>query len=200
MQAKHRPEDFRPDVPPGYLPRRAFLALSDLAVGSYTSLVQRGQLPMMPPPPDAPKFLLQEALYPVPESELEWFDVRGWSPVSALAFIIAQMFIAEHTCSRDRATAIARHTLALHRRWPQITEAADRIIASDPTPPPDVLFAAIGAAEHPQIAVGTLSEMAAQCPHPASIIAVSATQAALTLRRRALDYRIDISGFWETGR
>jgi len=202
MQARTNPDDFRPAMPPGYMPRSDFLRLCDLSVGTYTSLVQRQQLPLMPPPADAPGFLLQEASYPVPDSDLEWFDARGWSPFAALAYLAEQAFVDEHKCSRDFATAIARRTLAVHQRWPEIAEAVDRGEArGDQHPHPNILLAAITCDDGSRLVdIGTLQEIGSNHPSAAGIIAISLTKAALTLRRRAVEQNIDINGFWHAGR
>jgi hypothetical protein len=198
MQARHRPEGFRPDLPAGYLPRSSFLLLTNLTVGTYTSLMQRGQMPAMPPPPDAPAFVLQELGYKVHDSELD-FDARGWAPGSALAFIVAQMFVDQHTCSRDLATAVARGTafMSRHSRWAKVTAAADRLISGRQHA--NFLIAARSEGDKRQAAIGTLAEIGEEWGDAENLIAVSLTQAAATLRRRASEHGIDIAAFWKTG-
>ena len=154
MQARHHPEGFRPDLPPGYLPRSSFLLLTNLTVGTYTSLVQRGQMPTMPPPPDAPAFLFEEVGDKVHYFGLEGFDVRGRSTRGS-AFIVAQMFVDQFSVSRDLATAIACGTAFMSRypRWPEATAAADRLISVADTP--SIWVAAHTEGDKRQAAIGT---------------------------------------------
>lgn len=88
-------------------------------------------------------------------------------------------------------------------RWTEIAETSAEVAAGK-EPRTHILFAAIEWPGQPpkendpkpKIGVGTLREIAAAHPNAGGIIAVSATECAALLRRRAAQARIDLGEFW----
>ena len=87
--------------------------------------------------------------------------------------------------------------MSRYPRWPEVTAAADRLISGRRHA--NILVAAHTEGDKRQAAIGPLAEIAEKWGNVESLIAVSVTEAAATLRRRASEHGIDISGFWEKG-
>ena len=172
---------------PGLQSRDEFLKLVGLEVEAFNSLRRRRQLPIVPP-------------LDMPE---EWVNAGGWSPLTALALNMALALTERYRLSRTRAAEIARYVFAVPKRWADISRTSLQL-ANGNEPDFHVLFASLDLAgvkptkrdPDPIIAVGTLTEIAAEYPTATSIIAVSVTQCAALMRQRAQRAKIDLGDFW----
>ena len=172
---------------PGLLSRDELLALVGLELEAFNSLRRRNQLPQRPPRELTP----QEA------------DARGWSPYSALALVVALEMVDRYKLSRTRAAEIAARVYVVQERWADISKTG-LLLADGNDPGFHVLFASIDLPgvrvnkrrPDPTIAVGTLSEIAAEHPLATGIIAISITRCAALMRQRAARGKIDLSEFW----
>jgi hypothetical protein len=77
-------------------------------------------------------------------------------------------------------------------------------VAAGESPTADILFGVVDwtggppkKRSRPNIAVGTLPEIATQYPCAQNIIAVSATRCAALLRQRAARAKMDLGDFWD---
>jgi hypothetical protein len=169
------------------LGRAEHCALCDLEVEAYNALHRRGQVPLVPNL-DLPERVRNE---------------RGYSPGTAFALIIATEFVDRFGMSRNQATSLASYSLGLHSRWKDVAKTSAAVAAGE-VPTTDILFGVVdwtGATpkkrSRPNIAVGTLPEIARQYPNAKNIIAVSATRCAALLRQRAALAKIDLGDFWD---
>jgi len=168
--------------------RAEHCALCGLEVEAYNALYRRGQVPLVPN-------------LNLPESVR---NERGYSPTSALALIIANEFVDRFDLSRDRAAELAVHSLALFGpRWGDVAKTSAAVAAGE-SPMADILLGVVdwtGAASkkrnRPNVALGTLPEIADQNPSAQNIIAVSATRCAALLRQRAARAKIDLGDLWK---
>lgn len=174
---------------PGLKSRNEFLALVGLELEAFNSLRRRDQLPQRPP-------------YELSE---EVADARGWSPIAALALVMALELVDRYELSRDRAADIASPVHAVLGRWADISRTS-RQVADGKEPEFHVLFASLDLPSvkptkkraDPKIAVGTIKEITAEYPTATGIIAVSVTRCAALMRQRAARTKIDLRDFWET--
>jgi hypothetical protein len=186
MQEPKR-SDLLPKRIPGLQSRAEFLILTGLELEAFNSLRRRHQFPQSPP---------------VDWSE-EWQDAQGWSPLAALALVMALALADRYQLSRTRAAEIAAHVGVINRRWRDIS-AASREVAEGGEPEQDILFASLDLPDvhptkkqpDPTVDVGTLEELAAKYPTTTSLIAVSVTRCAALIRQRAKKAKIHISNFW----
>jgi hypothetical protein len=176
-------------MPVKMLGRAEFCALVDLEVEAYNSLHRRELVPLVPDL-DLPESVRNE---------------RGYSPTGALALTAAIEFVDRFGLSREQAASIAVYALQLFGpRWKDVagTSAA---LAAGKLPGEHILFGVVDWAgappkrgSRPNVAVGTLREIAGQYPTGENIIAISATRCAALLRQRAARAKIDLGEFWDS--
>lgn len=191
----------------GQIDRTAFLALADLEVPAFYSLRRRDQFPQRPPL----------------ELGIDWDLTIGWSPITALAFIVSTALVERYAVSRDRAARIAAHTTRIisssKHKWPEVVAGAIAIVEGRANPPPDILLASLDVPgiksienldplieqalarrlPDPVIEIGTLAEIARKWPNASAMIAVSITRCAADMRKRAIRHKIELSDFWKNG-
>jgi hypothetical protein len=180
--------------PKGQMDRTAFLALADLEVPAFYSLRRRDQFPLRPPP----------------ELGIERDVTTGWSPISALSFIVSTALVDRYAISRDRAAQIAGQTIRVvsssKAKWPEVVAGATAINEGR-EPPPDILLASLDVPgiqptkkkPDPVIEIGTLENIARNWPNASAMIAVSITRCAADMRNRAIRHKIDLGDFWGNG-
>ncbi len=186
QQPRHR--NFLPARLPGLLDRNDFLTLVELDVEAFNSLRRRDQLPLTQPH-ELPK---------------DWQDARGWSPLAALALIMALELVHRYELSRKRAAEIAGRVSVADVRWADIC-ATSREAANGKEPAFDILYASVdlpgvkptNRSPDPTIAIGTAEEIAAKHPTAIGLIAVSVTQCAALMRQRAARRKIDLGKFFD---
>ena len=162
-----------------------------LNLEAFNSLRRRDQLPQRPP-------------YELSE---EAADARGWPTTSAFALVVALEFGERYGLSRNRAAEIAASIHAVKKRWADISRSSKQL-AEGHEPEFHVLYAAVDIPgvtptkkrPFPTMAVGTLSEIAAEYPAATGIISVSLTRCAGLMRQRAARAKLDLSEFWESFR
>jgi hypothetical protein len=176
---------------PGLKSRDEFLTLVGLELEAFNSLRRRDQLPQRPP-------------YELSE---EAADARGWATPAAFALIIALELVDRYDLGRTAAAQIAGGINVVARRWADVSKTSQQL-ADGHEPEFHVLYAAVDIPgvtptkkrPFPTIAVGTLSEIAAEYPAVTGIISVSLTRCAGLMRQRAARAKIDLSEFWESFR
>jgi hypothetical protein len=163
------------------LSREAHCALGGIKVEAFKTLQRYGWLPVLP------AYLRSE---------------KPFTPIETLVLAIYNAMYEQHRIARVYAANICSRADILVTRWSELRQtAAERREAKKP----EILFGRVMRAQKQdqgekfpvvEPILGTLEEIANQHPTALTIIAVSVTRVAGTIRSRALNHKIDLTDFW----
>jgi hypothetical protein len=185
-----------PNRIPGGLGRVDMLKLAAMPLGTFVAIFQRGYGPLGPTP--GPEVIMSVPRPVIPKQWQDWADARGYTPLSALALLVAQEFIDRFGVSREFAAQAAVHLLHAAPHWQRVSEDAKAIAEGRNPGRPHVMLGAFsreGSAKF-SYAIGTARELANQFIFSQGYVAVSVSAAAGLLRKRAQDHGIELQNFW----